>query len=189
MPPSFKEKKNGKQKLNSLSLTKKFGLPFFWNPTPYPHFLVVVWDRMLWVPDARRQRHISEFCSINVLEIISIMMEGQHIPTNVLIGWNCVFYFSAVFFFRRSGWVGWKFFQEQKSQLYSNLLGKNEHWQTKLGKAYSIFLIFFQDICHKKEWVACKLFLGKKYICIFFFPENVKKKILETQLSEQWWVS
>ena len=105
-----------------------------------------------------------------------------------------LFFFPALFFFslglKSSEWVGCKLFHKKKKQKISqDFWGKkkNKINTVKNGKTayFTFFWPFFGDINFFVEWVACKLFPGKKKK-LFSFPDGKKKnnKISQKRVSE-----
>ena len=99
---------------------------------------------------------------------------------NRLSEWKMCFFFSTAFFFsglpKLSEWVGCKLFLEKK-------VGKKKQPKCEKITKNTCFWPFFVDICAPGEWVAFKLFLGKKKHLVFFLW---KKK---TKFSKIEWVS
>ena len=56
----------------------------------------------------------------------------------------------------------------------------------KKNKSSMIFLFIFNRAAQKNEWVADKLFLGKKKNTVFFFPHFSEKKKTFFPNSSEW---
>ena len=103
---------------------------------------------------------------------------------------NGVFFSSAVFFFRplkMSEWVKCKLFPGKKKQQ------QQKKWEKKTPPKcekllilpfLTIFDLFLGTSKILGEWVACKLFLGKKNNCFFFLKQEKKNKVLRIWVSE-----
>ena len=107
----------------------------------------------------------------------------------------CIFFSSAVFFFRLLNlreWVDFKLFLGKKTFFgfcffFLNTFPKFEKIRKvpKNSIKYLFLDLFFCRYLIFFEWVACKLFLGKKKFVFFFSKKWRKKKyILSTRVNE-----
>ena len=104
------------------------------------------------------------------------------------------FFFPTLFFFSRplksSEWVTGKLFLGKKKKTTFDRKKKKKQrkkWNSTKGAVFYRFWPFFGVFRLSTEWVACKLFLGKKKNSLFFFfPKHGKKK---TKIAQSEWVS
>ena len=106
---------------------------------------------------------------------------------NEWVSKNGVFFFRCCFFFPLSEieWVSdvWTFPGKKKTEFWSRFLGKKKTTKkTEIRQKVPFFTVFdlFLEVDRlSAEWVACKLFLGKKKTACFFFSkifQNTEKK-------------